>query len=115
MTTQTVTIQVGQTDASFFQALVAMAESAGKSLAEVFDDLKVTGQPLKVPLNGGEVVVQDVESYQRLLAELEHAETIAGIQRGLDAVKAGQTRPVKEFLAELREEYGFPETRPVEK
>jgi len=114
MAMQTVTIQVGETDASFFQALAAMAEKSGKSLTELFDDLKVTGQPLKLPLNGGEVILQDVESYQRLLAELEHAETVAGIRRGLAAVEAGQTRPVNEFLADLRKEYGFPESRPIE-
>ncbi len=114
MAMQTVTIEVGEIDASFFRALVTMAEKAGKSLTELFDDLKVTGQPMKLPLDGGEVILQDVESYQRLLAELEHAETVAGIQRGVAAMKAGQTRPVKEFLADLRKEYQFPESRPVE-
>ena len=112
MATQTVTIQVDRTDAPFLQALVAKAEDVGKTLAEMFDELKATGQPLKLPLNGGEIVLQDVESYQRLLADLARAEAIAGVQRGLEAMKAGRTRPVKEFLAELKEEFGFPESRP---
>jgi hypothetical protein len=30
----------------------------------------------------------------------------------LCSMEAGRTRPVKEFLAELREEFGFPESRP---
>jgi predicted transcriptional regulator len=55
--------------------------------------------------------MQDAVSYQRLLEELDRAEAIAGIQRGLEAMEAGRTRPVKEFLAEVREEFGFPESR----
>ncbi len=112
MTAQTVTIQISPTDAPFLQALLAKAAGAGKSLAEMFDELKTTGQPLTLAVNGGEVVLQDVESYQRLLDELDQAEAKAGIQRGLEAVKDGRTRPIKEFLEELRQEFGFPETRP---
>ncbi|MGH9755017.1 MAG: type II toxin-antitoxin system Phd/YefM family antitoxin [Blastocatellia bacterium] len=55
--------------------------------------------------------LMDAGGYQKLLEELDHAEAIAGIQRGLEAMEAGRTRPVKEFLAELREEFGFPEWR----
>jgi len=67
-------------------------------------------------VNGAEMIVlQDAASYQKLLEELDRAETIAGIQRGLDAMEAGRARPVKEFLAELREEFGFPESRPDKK
>lgn len=112
MTAQTVTIQIRPSDAPFLQALLAKAEEAGKTLADMFDDLKSTGQPLTLAVNGGEVVLQDVESYQKLLNELDRAEATAGIQRGLEALKDGRTRPVKEFLAELRQEFGFPETRP---
>ncbi|MGH9803432.1 MAG: hypothetical protein ACRD82_23965 [Blastocatellia bacterium] len=46
------------------------------------------------------------------LAKPECVEAIEGILRGLEAVKAGPTRPVAEFLAELREKFGFPEKRP---
>lgn len=46
------------------------------------------------------------------LAEPECGEAVEGIQRGLEAVKAGRTRPIAEFLTELREEFGFPEKRP---
>jgi PHD/YefM family antitoxin component YafN of YafNO toxin-antitoxin module len=112
MATQTVMIQVDRIDAPFLQALVAKAENAGKTLVEMFDELKSTGQPLTVAMNGGAVVLQDVESYQRLLAEAEQAESLAGVQRGLEAMKAGRIRPVKEFLDELRQEFGFPEKRP---
>jgi PHD/YefM family antitoxin component YafN of YafNO toxin-antitoxin module len=113
MTTQTVTLQVDQATAEVARALMAKAETTGKSIAALLEDLKETGQPLMLTVNGGEMIVmQDAVSYQRLLEELDHAEAVAGIQRGLEAMEAGRTRPVKEFLAELRAEFGFPEARP---
>jgi len=113
MTTQTVTLQVDPATAEIARALMAKAEAIGKSIAVLFEELKETGQPLTLAVNGGEIIVmQDAVSYQRLLEELDRAEAIAGIQRGLEAMEAGRTRPVKEFLAELREEFGFPESRP---
>jgi PHD/YefM family antitoxin component YafN of YafNO toxin-antitoxin module len=112
MTTQTVTLRIDPAIAEVVRALMAKAETTGKSIAALFEELKETGQPLMLTVNGAEMIVmQDAESYQRLLEELERAEAIAGIQRGIEAMEAGRTRPVKEFLAELREEFGFPESR----
>lgn len=68
--------------------------SGQKDMATQFEELKETEQPQ--PL--------DVEEIDRL-------EAIAGIQRGLEAMEAGRTRPVKEFLAELGREFGLPESR----
>lgn len=116
MTTQTVTLQVDLATAEVVRALAAKAEMSGKSLAALFEELKETGQPLMLTVNNGEMIVmQDAASYQRLLEELDRAEAVAGIRRGLEAMEAGRTRPVKEFLAELREEFGFPESRPDQK
>lgn len=113
MATQTVTLQVDQAIAEVVRALMAKAEAAGKTITALFEELKETGQPLMLAVNGGEVIVlQDAEGYQKLLEELDRAEAIAGIQRGLEAVEASRTRPVKDFLAELREEFSFPESRP---
>lgn len=116
MTAQTVTLQVDQAIAEVVRALMAKAETTGKSLAALFEELKETGQPLMLTVNDGDMIVmQDAVSYQRLLEELDRAEAMAGIQQGLEAIEAGRTRPVKEFLAELREEFGFPESRPDQK
>jgi PHD/YefM family antitoxin component YafN of YafNO toxin-antitoxin module len=116
MTTQTVTLQVDQATAEVVRALLAKAETAGKSIAALFEELKETGRPLTLTVNGGEMIVmQDALSYQRLLEELDRAEALAGVQRGLEAMEAGRTRPVKEFLAELRDEFGLPELRPSQK
>lgn len=103
MTTPTVTFQVDPATAEVVRALLAKAETTGKSIAALFEEIKETGQPLMLTVNDDEmIVVQDVVSYQRLLEELENAEARAGIQRGLEAMEAGHTRSVKEFLAELR-------------
>lgn len=113
MTTPTVTLQVDPATAEVVRALLAKAETTGKSIAALFEELKETGQPLMLTVYDDEIIVmQDAVGYQRLLEELESAEARAGIQRGLEAMEAGRTRPVQEFLEELRAEFGFPEKRP---
>jgi predicted transcriptional regulator len=37
----------------------------------------------------------------------DYSEAVEGIRRGYESMKAGRTRPAAEFLAELREKYGF--------
>lgn len=57
-------------------------------------------------VNGkAEVVVQDAESYQKLLELLDRLEAMEGIQRGLEEMAADQGRPASEFFAELKEKY----------
>jgi hypothetical protein len=48
-----------------------------------------------------QVNVQQLQSY------LEEVETIQGIQQGLADVEAGNTRPLSEFEAEMRQKYGI--------
>lgn len=38
----------------------------------------------------------------------DYQETVEGIRRGFDDVKAGRTRRAKELLEELRRKHGFP-------
>lgn len=38
----------------------------------------------------------------------EYEETVEGIRRGYEDVKAGRTRPSAEVFAEMRQKYGFP-------
>lgn len=67
--------------------------------------MKKTKRPLVLTVNGkAEVVVQDKESYQKLLDELDKAQTIAAIHRGLEDVRQGRTKPARQFLEELRKE-----------
>lgn len=52
-------------------------------------------------------MVQDAQSYQKLLDTLERLETIAGIKQGLDDVEAGRTKSLSEFEQEMRQKYGI--------
>jgi len=57
--------------------------------------IKKSGRPLVLTINGrAELVVQDAESYQKLLELVERAETIVGIKQGLEDVKPRRTRPL---------------------
>jgi hypothetical protein len=57
-------------------------------------------------VNGrAEVVVQDAAAYQALL---DRVETIEGIQRGLQDVKAGRVKPAKQVFDRLRRKHGIP-------
>ena len=61
--------------------------------------LKKSGRPQVLTVNGqAELVVQDAASYQRLLDELEHAQAVAGVRRGLQSMKRGQGRPMRQAL-----------------
>lgn len=71
--------------------------------------MRESGNPMVLTVNGrAELVVQDAAAYQKLLDALEFAETVQGIQRGLDDVNAGRTRPAKKAFAELRRKYRIP-------
>lgn len=80
-----------------------------RNAREHIERLKKTGRPQVLTVNGkAEVVVQDAASYQKLLDLVEHAETIAGIRRGLDDISAGRTRSAKAFLEEMQSKLGIP-------
>ena len=79
-----------------------------RNTSEFIQLMKETGQPVVLTVNGkAELVVQDAESYQKLLELLEQLETIAGIRKGLEDVDAGRTRPVEEFEQEMQQKYGI--------
>ena len=68
--------------------------------------LKETGRPEVLTVNGkAALIVQDAESYQRLLDLVERVETVDGMQRGLDDVKRGRTRPMRAAVEELGQRY----------
>ena len=58
--------------------------------------IKKSGRPLVLTINGkAELVVQDAESYQKLLELVERAEAIVRVKQGLEDVKHRPTRPLK--------------------
>jgi prevent-host-death family protein len=52
-------------------------------------------------------VLLSVKVYERLADEIERAETLEGIQRGLEAVERGETMSLAETEAELRKRLGL--------
>jgi hypothetical protein len=74
--------------------------------------LRKKGRPEILTVHGkAAVVVQDPVSYQKFLDLVEQAETIARIQRGLDDVTAGRTKPGRRVLAEMRQKLRIPRAR----
>ena len=70
--------------------------------------MKQTGQPVILTVNGkAEVVVQDAESYQKLLEKIEELEAIAGIRQGLADIESDKTRLLTEFEKEMQQKYGI--------
>lgn len=76
---------------------------------EYLERLERTGQPEVLTVNGeARFVVQDAQSYQKLLDELDRAQAIAGIRRGLESVAAGRTQPMDEAFEEIRRKHEIP-------
>ncbi len=68
--------------------------------------MKKSGSPVVLTVNGkAQVVVQDAESYQRLLEQVEQAETITAINEGITAFKNGEFKPAREALEDLKKKY----------
>jgi prevent-host-death family protein len=71
---------------------------------EFIEQMKQTGEPVVLTVNGkAELVVQDAESYQKLLDALERLEAVAGIKQGLEGVEAAITSSLEEFEQEIRQ------------
>jgi PHD/YefM family antitoxin component YafN of YafNO toxin-antitoxin module len=71
--------------------------------------LKETHAPEVLTVNGkAEVVIQDAESYQRMIDRLHHMETVAAIQEGMASVERGELKPAAQVLEEMRAKYGLP-------
>jgi hypothetical protein len=74
--------------------------------ARSIERLKRTGRPRVLTINGrAALVVQDAESYQKLLDLVDRAEAIEGIRRGLESAVRGEGRPAEDVFAELRSKY----------
>lgn len=76
---------------------------------EVIEQLKATGQPMVLTVNGkAEIVVQDAASYQAMLDLVDRAEAIAGIKRGLESIERGEGIPADEAFKRLRKKHSIP-------
>src|SRR5207247_2078025 len=69
--------------------------------------LKKTKRPVVLTVKGkAAAIVQDAESYQRLLDIAARADPYEGIRQGLEQAKRGQGRDVEEFFAEFEATHG---------
>ena len=73
-----------------------------RDTAKIVRQLKKTGQPVVLTVNGkAELVVQDAESYQKLLDAQDKMEAIKSIRRGLQSMKQNKGKPADKFFQEL--------------
>ena len=74
--------------------------------------MKKSGAPLVLTVNGkAEIVVQDAESYQRMLELLDRAETVEALREGLESVRQGRTMSLDQFDKEMRKKIRSPKKR----
>ena len=71
--------------------------------------LKKGQRPLVLTVNGrAEVVVQDPESYQKLLEMAESFEAISAVQEGLAQAARGEGISLERFDKRMRKKHGIP-------
>ncbi len=76
--------------------------------SEFMKKLKKTKRPMVLTVRGkAAAVLQDAESYQRLLDIAAHADEDEGIRQGLEDAKKGKGRPAREFFKEFRARHGI--------
>jgi PHD/YefM family antitoxin component YafN of YafNO toxin-antitoxin module len=74
-----------------------------RNTPEFLRQLKETGQPVVLTINGkAELVVQDSASYQRLIELADRAERMEALQASIDDMRAGKVIPADDVLAEMR-------------
>ena len=81
-----------------------------RDTAKLVRQMKKTREPVVLTVNGkAELVVQDAESYQKLLEARDRMEAIEGIRRGLESMKRQRGKPASEFFREFFAEKGISE------
>lgn len=71
--------------------------------------LKKTKQPIVLTVNGkADMVVIDAEGYEEYLREKDRIETIAGVRRGIEDMKAGRVRDAEDVFRELEAKFNIP-------
>jgi prevent-host-death family protein len=76
---------------------------------EFMKQLKETKRPIVLTVNGKpEAVLQDPAEYQRLLDLAAIAEEDEAIRQGMEDIRAGRVRPLKDVFDEMRAKYDIP-------
>jgi prevent-host-death family protein len=83
-----------------------------RNTTEYVKKIKKSGNPLVLTINGkAELVVQDAESYQRMIEVLDRAEAIEAVGEGLESVRQGKTMSLDGFDKEMRKRIRAPKKR----
>lgn len=70
--------------------------------------IKETKNPLVLTVHGkAELVVQDAETFEALMARLERAEAAAAIRESIEEFNRGEGQPARQALEKLREAHGI--------
>jgi prevent-host-death family protein len=81
-----------------------------RETTRLLKQMKKTKEPIVLTINGeAALVVQDVESYQKVLEAKERMETIAILRRRLATLEKKKGRPAEEFFAEFFAEHDIDE------
>jgi len=90
--------------ATDIQSLTSFRRASG----DFIKHLKKSKRPMVLTVNGkAAAVVQDAEAYQRLLDIAARVDAKEGIRQGLDDVRSGRVRPVRQFFAEFESTHGL--------
>ena len=85
------------------QSLTNFRRKSGEFLKE----MKKSKRPVVLTVNGkAEAVVQDAESYQRLLDSAARADIYEAVRQGVDDIAHGRIRPARKVFNELRRRHG---------
>ncbi len=77
-----------------------------RNTSDMLSHLKETHRPVVLTVNGkSEVVVQDVESYQKLLDLTEKVQSIEAIKKSLEEIQAGKGISFEDAIFQLKEKY----------
>lgn len=83
-----------------------------RNTSEYIRKIKKSGNPLILTVKGkAEIVVQDAESYQRMLDALDRAETVVAVREGLVSVGQGKTMSLDRFDKEMGKKIRAPKKR----
>ena len=86
------------------QSLTTFRRRSGDFLKQ----LRKSKRPVVLTVKGkAAAVVQDAEAYQKLRDIAARADVQEGIRQGLEDVKNGKVRPVREFLNEFEAKRGI--------
>jgi prevent-host-death family protein len=79
-----------------------------KKTSEFISQLKETGEPVVLTINGkAELVVQSAAAYEKLRQVVEEARVLEGISQGIEDMNAGSTMSLEQFKEHARTKHGI--------